>query len=143
MLEQAKAGLSNSLGQTLTLEAVFKKVLEHFLKTSERKPRAFNQESRRIPRSVKEAVFKRDCGQCCYTAPDGVRCTSRHYLQIDHIVPFATGGKTELSNLRLLCPAHNRLMAERHFGREFIKKCAVDQYANRFPPVEMRITPGA
>jgi 5-methylcytosine-specific restriction endonuclease McrA len=39
-------------------------------------------------------------------------------LQIDHIVPFAKGGKTEASNLRTLCRAHNLLMAELEFGRE-------------------------
>jgi len=32
-------------------------------------------------------------------------------------VPFALGGKTEISNLRLLCSAHNKLEAEKVFGK--------------------------
>ena len=38
-------------------------------------------------------------------------------LQFDHIKPFALGGETTQSNLRLLCANHNRYLAEKEFGK--------------------------
>lgn len=73
--------------------------------------------SRVISRPIKRAVVARDDGQCTFVAPDGRRCTERHCLQIDHIEPYALGGANTAENLRLLCPAHNRLFAERTFGK--------------------------
>jgi hypothetical protein len=61
-------------------------------------------DSRYVPNFLKREVWKLGGGQCTYVnARTGRRCTSRHLLQIDHIQPFALGGRTELSNLRLLC----------------------------------------
>jgi hypothetical protein len=73
--------------------------------------------SRRIPAALRDAVFARDQGKCTYRGSEGRRCESSHNLQIDHIVPFARGGAASLTNLRLLCGKHNRLAAERIFGR--------------------------
>lgn len=50
--------------------------------------------SRHVPAAVRDAVFLRDGGQCTHTAPDGVRCAARAFLQYDHVVPFARGGAT-------------------------------------------------
>ncbi len=71
---------------------------------------------RYIPAKTRDAVFKRDNGKCTYVGKTGRRCGSTHNLQIDHIVPFARGGKNTLSNLRLLCGKHNRLEAKRILG---------------------------
>jgi 5-methylcytosine-specific restriction endonuclease McrA len=79
-------------------------------------------ESRHIPDSLRDRVFERDGGRCTYKGPDGKRCGSRRNLQVDHIIPYARGGKHTLSNLRLLCAKHNRLEAEREYGKEFIKR---------------------
>ena len=114
--EEAKAKLSNSLGSSLTVEGVFSKLLESYLRLTERKARPSNKNSRYIPRSVKREVYRRDKGTCSYVSPDGTGCCERKYLHFDHIQPFALGGKTEASNLRLLCSAHNRLQAEKSFG---------------------------
>jgi len=65
---------------------------------------------------VRDDVFVRDQGQCTFTARDGTRCRCRKGLHIDHIQPFATGGSHDIANFRLLCGAHNRLMAERTLG---------------------------
>ncbi len=70
---------------------------------------------------MKQEVYSRDKGQCCYVGPDGVRCCEKKYLQFDHVLSYAKGGLSEVSNLQLLCPAHNRLKAEQEFGREFIE----------------------
>ena len=65
--------------------------------------------SRYIPTAIRTAVWKRDQGKCTYTDPaTGRKCESRHFLQLDHIQPFAGGGPNTELNLRLLCGAHNR-----------------------------------
>jgi 5-methylcytosine-specific restriction endonuclease McrA len=74
------------------------------------------ERTRYIQPEVRDQVFVGDEGQCAYVAPDGTRCGSRHGLQVDHVRPFAIGGSNELSNLRLLCAAHNRRAARRLLG---------------------------
>jgi 5-methylcytosine-specific restriction endonuclease McrA len=51
-----------------------------------------------------------------------VRCDAERNLQIDHIVPYARGGDNSLENLRLLCARHNRLAAEREYGKAHMEK---------------------
>ena len=72
--------------------------------------------SRYIPVAVRRDVWRRDNGCCSYVDPhSGRRCGSRYRLEIDHVVPFALGGATELWNLRIRCRAHHRLRhAPRH-----------------------------
>ena len=65
--------------------------------------------SRYIPSHLRKYVWERDAGQCTYIHQETKRrCASKHLLQIDHIQPFALGGRTEKENLRLLCAGHNR-----------------------------------
>lgn len=69
--------------------------------------------SRYVPIQMKRAIFARSKGQCEYRVPHTLaRCPSQAHLQIDHVVPLAVGGKTELKNLRHLCPAHNLKAAQ-------------------------------
>jgi hypothetical protein len=70
------------------------------------------------PAAVRRAVYADDDGRCTYVSADGRRCNSRRYLQFDHVVAKASGGRFERTNVRLLCGPHNRLMAERTFGTE-------------------------
>ena len=64
---------------------------------------------RAIPAAVKREVWQRDGGRCRYVDPHtGRRCTSRHLLQIDHVLPYTLGGGSDPGNLRLLCHAHHR-----------------------------------
>lgn len=79
-------------------------------------PAEVQKRSRVISRPIKRTVYARDGGRCTFVAPDGTRCSERRALQIDHIHPFSLGGSNDESNLRLLCPSHNRLYAERVFG---------------------------
>jgi hypothetical protein len=115
-LEEAKNRLSNSLKQNLSLEAVLAKLLEHYLKPKRRERAIGSSKTRHIPRSVRRAVYERDKGACAYVAPDGRRCGERRYLHFDHVKPFSLGGKTEASNLRLLCAGHNQHLAQKCFG---------------------------
>ena len=67
------------------------------------------KQSRYIPTKIKRLVWTRDQGQCTYICPETKKkCSSKHFLQIDHIHPYALGGSSKLSNLRLLCAGHNQ-----------------------------------
>ena len=66
--------------------------------------------SRYISASIQKQVWQ-SYGHlgCTYVdSSTGRRCGSKADLEIDHIVPFAMGGRNELSNLRLVCSQHNR-----------------------------------
>jgi len=57
---------------------------------------------RGIPSSVRTALQARD--QVCVVPG----CNRRERLEIDHVVPYAKGGRTELRNLARLCAQHHR-----------------------------------
>ena len=102
---------------------VFEKTLKEFVE--KRRPKATRKTdstkvTRYIPKAVKHEIRGRDDGQCTFVSVDGVRCTERHGLEIDHVVPFALGGSRDVSNLQLMCRAHNQLRAERTFGQNFM-----------------------
>jgi hypothetical protein len=78
--------------------------------------------SRHIPASVRDEVYARDGGRCAFVGGNGRRCNSQWNLQIDHIVPYARGGDSSPGNLRLHCARHNRLAAEREYGKDYMKK---------------------
>src|SRR5690606_10721401 len=77
--------------------------------------------SRYTPAVVEEAAFAESGGQCTFVSSNGRRCTERLFLERDHKVPFGKGGRSDdPANMRHLCRTHNRLMAERAYGKEFI-----------------------
>jgi 5-methylcytosine-specific restriction endonuclease McrA len=90
--------------------------------TSNGKKKEVPEVSRYIPLKVRDEVYARDHGRCAYVSAEGRRCGSTHDLQIDHIVPFARGGDSSPGNLRLLCGKHNRLEAERVYGKKHMEK---------------------
>jgi len=69
-----------------------------------------------IPNAVQREVATRDGLHCTYVSDDGCRCPARAFLQLHHEEPWARGGASNAENLRMLCAAHNRLLAERDFG---------------------------
>jgi hypothetical protein len=77
----------------------------------------FTHFARHVPASTRREIWKRACGQCTYVDAEGNRCPCRHFLQIDHAVPYALGGPPTVGNCRLVCAAHNRHWAEQVFGR--------------------------
>ena len=118
-LERAKAILSRKLPKGVSLEQALEELVEFFLKHKEprkRKKPTRDSDSRHIPAAIRDEVFLRDEGRCTFRGPTGQRCGSRHDLQVDHIEPFALGGKHEVENLRVLCAKHNRLRAKQTFG---------------------------
>jgi 5-methylcytosine-specific restriction endonuclease McrA len=70
-----------------------------------------------IKAQVKREVFQKCANQCSHIDPvTNVRCQNKRFLEIDHIIPKALGGTSDLDNLRLLCRAHNQHHAIRYFG---------------------------
>jgi hypothetical protein len=67
--------------------------------------------SRTPSKNLKALVWRKSKGVCQYPG-----CESTKNLEVDHIIPYAKGGKTEIDNLRLLCRAHNQKLAIKHFG---------------------------
>lgn len=95
-----------------------KKVSDHVGKHA----RKSGEQSRHIPPAIRDEVFARDGGRCTFIGPKGRRCGCRWNLQVDHINPFAKGGRNSPDNLRLLCARHNILEAERIYGGEHMKR---------------------
>ena len=78
------------------------------------RPRASNT-GRYVAAAVKRDVWARDGGQCAFVGAAG-RCAERGFLEYHHVIPFADGGRTDVSNLQLRCRAHNGFEAERWSG---------------------------
>jgi len=75
----------------------------HVLVTDGVNVRAVVNAGRTIPASVRAALVERD--QTCVIPG----CDARDRLEIDHVVPFASGGPTSLDNLAMLCHWHHYL----------------------------------
>jgi len=71
-----------------------------------------------VTRAVRREVVARDGEQCSFVSREGERCPARAFLEFDHRHPRALGGTGEAANARLLCRSHNRLEAERIFGKK-------------------------
>jgi hypothetical protein len=83
-----------------------------------RRAKAAERTREHIPNATLREVAVRDGMRCTFVGDSGCRCEARAFLQIHHDDPWARGGGAELENLRLLCAAHNQLLAERDFGSE-------------------------
>jgi hypothetical protein len=78
--------------------------------------------SRHIPAAVRRAVRERDGNRCRYVDERGRRCSERDRLEFHHRHPFGMGGDHSPTNLRLLCPSHNRHLAEIDYGHAAIRR---------------------
>jgi len=84
--------------------------------THEPRPPNEQRKRRHIQNEIRRQLLARD-GLCCtFTNESGQRCSARAFLQIHHEHAWSKGGSDTLDNLRLLCAAHNRLLAELEFG---------------------------
>ena len=77
--------------------------------------------SRYIPQSEKREAWRRNDGRCAYVdSKTKRRCEAKRHLEIDHAQPIVMDGKTTAENLRLMCKAHNQLLAIAVFGAKKI-----------------------
>jgi 5-methylcytosine-specific restriction endonuclease McrA len=72
--------------------------------------------SRKIPASIRRAVWKRDHGRCTYVSRGGQHCDSRDFLEFHHQVPWARSRQHVTTNIFLRCRSHNQYAAELDFG---------------------------
>jgi 5-methylcytosine-specific restriction endonuclease McrA len=76
--------------------------------TREKRSSKRTRHVRRIPSSIRREIFRRDGERCTFVSREGVRCDGRHYLEVDHVIPWSLGGSSrEASNLTVLCRRHN------------------------------------
>jgi len=135
LLHEAQAILSTRKVKDTLLKSAKRIVQQHKRLQAKRECRVVRRESmppvevdqdtrpsRYIPADVRHAVEKRDGNRCTYVAPDGRRCCETRNLELDHIEPFALGGKSTVQNLRQVCRGHNQLYAEQVFGREYLQR---------------------
>lgn len=76
----------------------------------------------RPSRATVREVWSRDEEKCTYVDENGRRCCARGFLELDHIDPASLDGSHEAENLRLLCRAHNQLVAEERFGKDYVER---------------------
>ncbi len=82
-----------------------------------------NIKTRYIATKIKKYVWKRAKGTCEWVDPvSKMKCNSIFYLQYDHLKPFARGGKSSVSNIRLLCSNHNLHSGIKVFGLKKMKR---------------------
>ncbi len=73
--------------------------------------------SRNIPAAVRRTVHARDSGRCSFVDAQGRWCRARKHLELHHHdEPYGRGGDHSPGNIRLMCRAHNRLLAEAEYG---------------------------
>jgi 5-methylcytosine-specific restriction endonuclease McrA len=83
---------------------------------------AAKADSRHIPHEVRRQVLARDGARCTFLSTDGKRCDQRALLELHHEQPFGRGGAATVENIRVLCRAHNQLLAERDYGQAFMRE---------------------
>lgn len=129
-LERAKSLLRHTV-EPGDLAGVLDRALDALIEKLERRrfattdqPRASRgtHSARGIPADVRRKVYERDGGRCTFSSDDGKRCDKTDDVEYDHIIPVAKGGRSTVDNLRLRCPAHNQLEAERAFGAGFMQE---------------------
>jgi len=129
LIKWLKSHLSHKYPKGASFAEVFKYAIK-YLKDREdlalqQKPRksSAKTDTRYIPKSVKQQVWKKYNGKCAYIGSNNKRCNSGFHLQYDHYpIPYARGGPSTTKNLRLLCAKHNRFTAEKLYGEMVIKK---------------------
>ena len=88
--------------------------------------------SRYVRAADKREVFERDGMRCTFSDDRGRRCAELGGLELAHIQPHGRRGSTDAHNLRLRCKAHNRLDADRDYGRDNMNRAVAE--ARRRPP---------
>ena len=129
-IKRAKSLLSTKYPKEVKLETLLEELLDNYLNNNDPERREDHnniklnklERTRYIPQKIKDLVYRRDGERCSFISKNGRRCSSTWNLQYDHIIPYARGGDNSPENLRLLCGRHNRLMAEREYGTEHIRK---------------------
>lgn len=101
--------------RALTLLLADLRKRRHAATSRPRSPHRPSKTGRHVAAAVKREVWARDGGQCAFVGAAG-RCTERGFLEYHHVIPFADGGETDVSNLQLRCRAHNAFEEQQWSG---------------------------
>ena len=75
-----------------------------------------------VSTAARAAALQKAGYRCEFVGEGKRRCAARRgMLEIDHVRAKAHGGSSDLSNLQVLCKAHNLRKAELDMGEEFIR----------------------
>ena len=105
--------------QTKELTDVFEQAIEEWLHRHDPKRKAQKAKLKQdfcanrtgpINSAEKQAVDKRDEGQCTFIHQDGERCQNERWLHTHHIIHRANGGTNNPENLTTLCSTHHMLV---------------------------------
>jgi 5-methylcytosine-specific restriction endonuclease McrA len=106
----------------LLLEKLEKQRLGKTSRTRQSREQTDKPPAPQVRRATRRAVFERDGERCTFTDDQGHRCPATTWLELDHVIPRACGGASEVENLRVRCRAHNLLYAEQTFGKEHVER---------------------
>jgi hypothetical protein len=116
--------LSAGLDLLLARDAKNKALVETPRTTSATAPESSDPDH--IPAAVRREVWERDGGCCQWRLDSGGICDSRLQVQLDHIIPKASGGKSVTWNLRVLCERHNKWAARQKLGHGLMNRYCRD-----------------
>jgi len=100
--------LDSEAGRRLACDSLWEAVI----KDASGEPVALGKMSRSAPVFMRALLRRRD-GRCRFPG-----CTNTRFLHAHHIIHWADGGKTELSNLVFICTHHHRFLHDCHWELE-------------------------
>lgn len=135
-IDKVKSYLSYLYPQGISLSELLMELVDQYIQNKENKEKEvhllnevslnklknYQSNKRFVPKGLKLLIYKKSEYRCEYIGSRGERCLSKWRLQIDHIEPLSKGGKTEFSNLRVLCANHNIWEAKKKLGDKFMEK---------------------
>ena len=130
LAERARQLLSHAIpsGDRLEIAKVAYRILIAHLEKKTRgkadKPRpAPEKPTKGISRHATRVMFEEHGDQCSFVDErTGARCPARAFIQRDHRCMKVHGGSNDPKNLRPMCAAHNRWLAEQALGRATIER---------------------
>jgi hypothetical protein len=100
--------VSTETGRRLACDALWQSIIE----SASGDPVALSKTERSAPAFLRGLLRRRD-GTCRFPG-----CHQSRFLRAHHILHWADGGKTELSNLVFLCNTHHHFVHEQHWSLE-------------------------
>jgi hypothetical protein len=80
-------------------------------------------QGRYVPAAIRRAIWQRDDGKCQWKLEAGGICGSTCRVELDHIEPFAKGGRIlKPEEGRLLCKHHQDVSARQVYGDEVMDR---------------------
>jgi hypothetical protein len=109
LIERAKKAFAPLLPPGADHADLLTKVFEIALHAAGTPLEPKTQDREPISETIRLAVSRRDNFACAYVNPrTGLRCGSKHQLELNHITPYSRGGDDSIENLRLVCRTHNQ-----------------------------------